>query len=105
MKPKDNWDQLRRQAGPNAASAVLWRMRLCEDMGAEWAAGRPLLVEAYLEQLPELLEDAEALQALLNAEDELRVAYAAEVAAFEYESRLRHWVPNPGRQVVPARLA
>jgi serine/threonine protein kinase len=105
MPPKRNWDALGRRCGANRDLPELWRARLQEDMQAQWLQGRPILVEEYLINLPELLDDDQAFDRLLETEGALRGEYGAQAGAAEYQARLRRWFPNPARRVVPASVS
>jgi serine/threonine protein kinase len=60
-----SWDELR---PPGGRPTPEWRSLLTRHLRENWVAGRPLLVEAYLEGIPELTQDAEGVAALLRAE-------------------------------------
>ncbi|WP_029630104.1 serine/threonine-protein kinase [Zavarzinella formosa] len=66
MSVVPDWSELRPPNGSDPA----WRRRLVHHLRENWLAGRPLLVEAYLEGVPELhrRDFAEALGDLIAAE-------------------------------------
>ncbi len=63
----------------------------------DWEQGKRLLVEAYLEQQPELRADAERILDLIHNEMVLRREAGESLQAEEYRSRFPELAPQVGR--------
>src|SRR5262245_47451662 len=84
-------------AGELDRSELIDLVRLNQRLS--WQRGERLLVEEYLDRLPELRDDAEAVLALILAETALREEFGDKPRAEDYRDRFPEYAASVARRL------